>query len=306
MRLAETLTTNAVVPPYPAGRWTATTATWMPPAAKSPRNLKTRNLEFLRRDTSSVSTTSDTGLQREQVGGIVVGIGGLIVLVALLWCVCIHRGRRRPIGDGDSWSPPPPRPRPPRPWSPQPLPPGSRPPTEPTPPAVPVQPRPNPPSGPIGSADFIYISDDKPQDNLRGPDTFGPPPETGTHFTRRPKAIFADTAYRNADSQKIVTKKGHMMVVAKSNNRTRVAGFARRGFSRRARHVPLPPEGITPLGNHPPGNATVVSTPEEPEIIFRETVPVGSRSPGVARATNHDNKHELEATATAAATKTKG
>lgn len=305
MRLAENLATNAVVSPHPARSWTGTTATWMTSATISPRHSETRSFEISRKDASSVTTTSSTGLQREQVGGIVVGIGGLIVLVALLWCFCTHRGRRRYLEDGDSWSPPPPRPPSPHPWPFQPLPPKPRPSTEPPLPAEPVPARPRPPPGNMGSANTIDPSDDKPQEYRRSHDSSEPRRETVTDFTRRPKDIFADPAYRNSESQEIVEKKGRMMVVAKSNNSTKAAGFARRNFSRRAKNVPLPPEVITPLRGRPSGNITVEAIPEEAQFILRETVPMGPRSPGVARATNHDNAHELEAATVAAATKLK-
>jgi hypothetical protein len=126
MQLVERFITRTVLWPYCTKASYPTTARWVTIVATETPKLGASDPLILHRAPSSAPTTLETGVTRDQVGGIVVGVGGLIVLIALLWCCLTKRRHLRTAGISEiesAWPtpyPPSPRPiRPPRPPSPK-------------------------------------------------------------------------------------------------------------------------------------------------------------------------------------------
>jgi hypothetical protein len=311
MRLAEALTTNSVALPYSADVVTAATATWVTITVVNTPSPDTSVAVAAQETSAPIVTTSETGLQREQVGGVVVGICGLILLIILLWYFCSNR-RRRSSDDGPFWSPtyqPPPDL-----WSAPP--PTTRPP--PQDPHVLSWSHPSRPgiSHPPEAAGFI-VRDGPPMETrktqskpIRGDQVHLIQMEPRTALVT-PRA---DKSYDKATTKSVMMKKGHTFLVGESEDMTpRPIGFARRKPLRRAKNVRLPPEDIHPLQNSQPGNSQpeeVVAVPDEvtavpgyftavpaPEVVLiRTNTSVRySRTSSVARATNPGNKDKLGA-----------
>ena len=94
-----------------------TVAKWARSVGADVTSVQIEGVDIGRRSSAQV-TTEQTGLRREEVGGIIIGVTlGLILVILLFWC-CFARRRSSGTSDTDSeWSvsitPPPPPPPPP-------------------------------------------------------------------------------------------------------------------------------------------------------------------------------------------------
>lgn len=95
-------------------------ATWARPVGAGFTSVQIEGVDIGRRSSAQV-TTEQTGLRREEVGGIIIGVSlGLLLVILSFWC-CFARRRSSGESDTDSErsvstrppSPPPPPPPPP-------------------------------------------------------------------------------------------------------------------------------------------------------------------------------------------------
>lgn len=121
MQLTGLVRTGNLPPIHFTKTWQSTTPIWVHIAEADSGNASANKNGIAHRSTQS-TTTVDTGLRREEVGGIIIGVCVGLILLVILSCCCRRRRRKWSSDTESDWSVPPaqPAPQPPAPTYPRP------------------------------------------------------------------------------------------------------------------------------------------------------------------------------------------
>ena len=106
MYLAGLVRTGILKPTRFTRTWPSTTPEWATIAEGDYGNASATKHGIAHRSTQP-KTTEDTGLRREEVGGIIIGVCVSLILLMVLFCCCRRRHRSWSSDTSSDWSAPP-------------------------------------------------------------------------------------------------------------------------------------------------------------------------------------------------------